>query len=202
MQGHDLRLMHRGLQTVLHVGIDDPDGVDLARVKAIQQQLGNMPRPVQRGVLRRVEKALFHGHAPLGEPAAAVFTHHIQRRARMLRHELLPLADDILVIGAGQSLVRRDQQTRRHAGQGLCVGVCRDQIAALDGAVGVEHAADLRLQRLKVGAGVIQLLLGLAQLGLRDQIHGVGDLLGLPHASDAPADLTGARHALTARLCA
>ena len=48
----------------------------------------------------------------------------------------------------------------------------------------------------------MQFLLGLAQLGLRDEVHGMGDLLGLPYASDAPADLTGAGHALTARPCA
>ena len=114
--------------------------------------------------------------------------------------QLLRLPYGVLVVRAGKSLVRRDQQARRHAGQGLFVVVQRRQVPALHGAVGVEHAPHLVLQRLKIGPRVVQLLLCLPQLRLGDQIHGVGDLLGLPYASDAPADLTGAGHALTARL--
>lgn len=114
--------------------------------------------------------------------------------------QLLRLPYGVLVVCAGQSLVRRDQQARRHAGQGLGVGIHRIHIPALYGAVRVEHAADLRLQCLEIRPCVVQILFGLPQLRLGDQIHGVGDLLGLPYASDAPADLTGAGHALTARL--
>gem|GEM_PF-166086 len=114
--------------------------------------------------------------------------------------QLLRLPDGVLVVRAGQSLVRRDQQARRHAGQGLGIGIYRIHIPALYGAVRVEHAADLRLQCLEIRPCVVQILFGLPQLRLGDQIHGVGDLLGLPYASDAPADLTGAGHALTARL--
>ena len=116
--------------------------------------------------------------------------------------QLLRLPDGVLVVRAGQSLVRRDQQARRHAGQGLGIGIHRIHIPALYGAVRVEHAADLRLQCLEIRPCVVQILFGLPQLRLGDQIHGVGDLLGLPYASDAPADLTGAGHALTARPCA
>ena len=161
-----------------------------------------MPRPVQRRVLRRVVKALLDGDPPLGKPAPAVLAHHIQRRVALGGQQLLRLPDGVLVVRAGQSLVRRDQQARRHAGQGLGIGIHRIHIPALYGAVRVEHAADLRLQCLEIRPCVVQILFGLPQLRLGDQIHGVGDLLGLPYASDAPADLTGAGHALTARPCA
>ena len=112
--------------------------------------------------------------------------------------ELLGLTDGVLVIRAGKALVRRDEQASGHAGQRLAVLIA--EIPALRGVVRVEHTANLRLQCVEIGAGVVQVLLGLAQLGLGDQVHGVGDLLGLPDASDAAADLTCAGHGLTARL--
>ena len=202
VQGQQLGLTHRGLQSVFHVCVNDVYGIDLAGIVPLQQQLADLAGTLQRGVLGGIEKALFDGDAPLAEPAAAILAHHIQHRALVGGQKLLGLPDGVLVIGAGKALVRRDQQAGGHAGQRSGVGVLRHEIAALNAAVGVEHAADLRLQSVEVGAGIAEILLGLAQLGLRDEVHGVGDLLGLPDASDAAADLTCAGHGLTARLCA
>ena len=202
VQRQKLSLPHHGLQPVLHIGINDPHGIDLSGIEPFQQQLGDMPRPAQSGILRCILKASFNGNIPLREPAAAIFPHHIQCCILVVGQQLLSLPDGILVVGPGQPLVRRDQQAGRYAGQWSGITVHRQQITALNGAVRVEYACYFGLQCLEVGAGIGQLLLGLAQLGLRDQVHGVGDLLGLPDASDAPADLTGACHVLTARLCA
>ena len=198
MQGQQLRLTHRGLQPVFHIRVNDVYGVDGTGVVPLQQQLADLAGALQRGVLRGVEKALFDGDAPLGEPAAAVLAHHIQLRALVGGEKFLRLPDGVLVVGAGKSLIRRDQQASGHAGQRLAVLII--EIPARRSVVGVEHAADLLLQRVEVGAGIAQIRLGLAQLGLGDQVHGVGDFLGLPDASDAAADLTCAGHGLTARL--
>ena len=200
MQGQELGLADHSLQSVLHVGVDHHHGVDLVRVIPLQQQLGDLTGAAQGGVLRRVEKALLDGDVPLGEPAAAILTHHIEVRVRVVGHELLGLADGVLIIRAGKALIRGDEQAGRTQRHFLDRKLRRLKVTALHGGVRVEHTADLGLQRIKVGTGVAQLLLCLAQLGLGDEVHGVGDLLGLPDASDAPADLTGAGHTLTARL--
>ena len=81
------------------------DSVDGTGVVPLQQQLADLAGAPQRGVLGGVEKALFDGDAPLGEPAAAVLAHHIQLRALVIRQELLGLTDGVLVVGTGKSLI-------------------------------------------------------------------------------------------------
>src|SRR5699024_6567986 len=99
----------------------------------------------------------------------------------------------VLVVGAGQALVRRDDQ----AGIGPALDVVlmgRVEVPAVDVAGSAEDPLDLGLQRLEVGAGVFQVRPGAAQLGGGDQVHGVGDLLGLADALDPVFDLFGAWH--------
>ena len=45
VQRQKLSLPHHGLQPVLHIGINDPHGIDLSGIEPFQQQLGDMPRP-------------------------------------------------------------------------------------------------------------------------------------------------------------
>ena len=53
---------------------------------------------------------------------------------------------------------------------------------------------DLSTQRLKIGAGMIQLRAGAAKLCGGDEIHGVGDLFGILNALHAALNLLGACH--------
>ena len=123
----------------------------------------------------------------------AILADHEELGLRVLLQQTVGFLQHVLVVGSGQSLVSGDDQkaigsVRRK------LSLVRVQIPALHMAGGAEDPLDLRLQRLKIRAGLIPFLLGLAQLGRRDQVHGVSDLPGLLDAVHPDADLTGAWH--------
>ena len=127
------------------------------------------------------------------EKVAAILPHHEQLGVRVLVQQALGLFDDILVIGPRQALVRRDDQAAIGAIPGLC-HVGGIEIVALHPVGRAEDTLDLYPQGLEIGAGLAQVVLGPAQLGGGDEIHGVGDLSGLLHAFDALFDLLDAGH--------
>ena len=180
-------------QTALHVRVDDEDLRQRTAVVAVQQHVADLPGPFQCGILGSVEKALLHRNAPLGKAAPPVLPHHKELGIRMLREEVLGLFHHVLVVSAGQSLVRRDNE----AAVGPIPGsgdIRWVEIAAVHAVGRAEDPLDLPPQGLKVGSGIGKLRLGLAHFGGGDEVHGVGDLPGLPDALDASLDLLGPRH--------
>src|SRR5699024_4309653 len=120
-------------QAALHIGVDDIPLFPVASVEALQQNGADLPGALQGGVLGRVQKALLDGDMVLGKVVAAVFAHHEQLAAGVAGQHLHGLLDGVLVVGAGQALVRRDDQ----AGIGPALDVVlvgRVEVRAVGGA--------------------------------------------------------------------
>ena len=193
VEGQQTGALGRRGEAAGHIGVDNIDLFPLAGVEAVQQDRADLPGALQGGILRRVEEALLDGNMVLIEIVPSVLTDHEQLGAGMVSQDPHGLLDGVLVVGAGQTLVGRDDQ----AGVGSALDVVlvgRVEVPAADVAGGAENPLDLTPQGFKVRAGVGQVLPGAAQLGGGDQIHGVGDLLGLADAFDPVLDLFGARH--------
>lgn len=73
-----------GKQTALHIGVDHEDLLQRSRQETVQQQSADLPRPVQRGILGGVEKAVLNGDLVLVKVPAAILPHYIQLGVRVL----------------------------------------------------------------------------------------------------------------------
>ena len=113
-------------------------------------------------------------------------------RVGMLVQKPLRLAQHVLVIHTGQTLVCGDDEIGIGSAEGMIVaGIEIPALHALDRA---EDALDLAAQRVKIGPRPVEFRASFPQLGGRDQIHRVRDLLRVTHALDAVFDLLCAAH--------
>ena len=117
---------------------------------------------------------------------------------RMLRREALRALDQVGVEGARQALVAGDQhqQDAPFLGRRASSGFGRRASSA------AAAAATLRQhlpQQRAVGPRRDHAVLRAAQLGRRDHLHGLGDLLRVLDRADAPPDVDQARHVRVCR---
>ena len=110
----------------------------------------------------------------------------------MLRDELLRRLDQVGVESAGQAAVAGDHQQQnallRPPRQQ------RDLFAVVLLGRGLRHIGQHAPDDLRVGARRDHPVLRAAQLGRRDHLHGLGDLLRVLDRADAPAEVDQARH--------
>ena len=133
-------------------------------------------------------------NASLGEEMTAVFTDNIQLGVRMFLQHLFSLLEDILVIRACKSLIRRDDQTAEGTIQRVGVMVDGIEERAFHVPYRTENTLDFRSQCVEVGAYTIQVGTRLTQLGRRNQVHRVGNLFGILDAFDMGFDFFCAGH--------
>ena len=189
VEGQQPRCLHLRLHAFAEVGVDDKDLFQIPRVVRLQKDVGDLPRAVQRGVLRRVQKAAADGDAVPETVLPPVFADdekfHV---AAVLLGEGVRRLDDVLVIRARQPLVRGHDEAPDASFERL-FSLRGVEIAVFDLGVRPEDALDLRLYGVEVGARALQIFARLPQLCRGDQVHGVGDLLRAPYARHAGAEL-------------
>ena len=124
MPGHKRREIPDGIPG----GFPDPYGIDITEIdgfdnlhhaegilKEAQQRAADLAGALHGRVLRGVEKAVLHRNTVRLKIAPAVFADDKQLGIRMVGEQLFRLADGVLVVRTGKSLVRRDDQTGKRA---------------------------------------------------------------------------------------
>ena len=194
VEGQKARHADLAFQPVLHIGVDDIDLFEFARVVRVQKDVRDLPRALNGGVLRRVEKAPADGNIVPLVVLPPVFAHHEQFlfSALLIEHFLRRL-DDVLVVRTRKPFIRRHDEAANRAAVGK-FAFERIKVAVLHALVRAENALDLRLYGVEVGARPVQPLFGFAHLRGGDQIHCLRDLLRIEHALDVRFDLFDAGH--------
>src|SRR5699024_5310913 len=117
-----------------------------------------------RWVLRSIKEAALNGDMVLRKKLPPIFAHHEQLCILMVGQKLHRFLNYVLVVRARKPLIRRDHKAAIGAVERIAAayGV---EILAVDVLIRAKDALDLRLERMEVWPGFIQLALCLAHFG-------------------------------------
>ena len=121
-------------------------------------------------------------------------THHINGGVGFLLQDAFGKFDDIVVVGAGQSLIAADDQKTLFAAEDRLPGA---EKAVLQLRQIPQDLPDELLRLHEVGQRIIEGAPCLFDLGGGDEVHGIGDLHGILHAFYAALDISCTCHTVT-----
>jgi len=184
LRGHALKLV-----------IDDIDRVDFRAAEHVHRPARNGGGVVIGGLVGQADRFARNRSVAFAEEIAALAANQLQLDGSLgtLLDEALRAFDEVRIEGAGEAFVGAEYQQQDvvllAAGEQL---VLAGQVVERRGRGYVgQHAA----QHTAVWTRPDDAILRAAQLGRRDHLHGLGDLLRVLDRADAPPDVDQARHA-------
>ena len=159
-QPRGLCLLRHG---VFHVGVNDEDFLHLPAVVEIEKRTADLAGTLHGRVLRSVEKAALNRDLMVRKILPSILADDKELRVGVLVQKPLRLAQHVLIIHTGQTLIRRDNEIRIGSAERVIVtGV---KIPALHAFHCAENPFDLAAQRVKIGPRPVEFRASFPQLG-------------------------------------